>query len=206
MCNRILSAAMMVRFTVAKCYEASQYCHSGSINFHIIFELAVSFSTRDQFDKKQEQTPSPAPLPTTAFRRPNCKSKTLGLFFYICILTNTFRRLNLSFIRRFVVVGGGLWVPGVGKERDAFGTRVCACICVCVCGHVNLANTRDEKTHSAIPLSHRDCTSRFSLGGVFLSSAMRLASKGRISDEHATGFGLFFSSSSEMAQFSHLPQ
>lgn len=75
-------------------------------------------------------------------------------------------------------------------------------MCMCVCGYVNLAETYDEKTHSQILLSPGDCTSRFSLGGVFLSSAIHLASKGRISDEHATGFGLF----TGMAQFSYLLQ
>lgn len=68
----------------------------------------------------------------------------------------------------------------------------CERVQMCLCGNMNLADTRDETTHSPIPLSPGDCTSGFSLGGVFLSSVLHLLSTGRISDEHTTGFRLFF--------------
>lgn len=85
------------------------------------------------------------------------------------------------------------WIVVVVGLRDlgaegAMQLVECVSVSVCVCGHVNLAETWDEKIHSPLLLFPGDCTSRLSLGGAFLSSAMRLPSKGRISEGHATGF------------------
>lgn len=115
---------------------------------------------------------------------------------FLYVLTNTSQHRNLSYNSYLQ-----WWVGCEGRGRGK-GCSWQQRVCVCVCGYVNLAETWDEKTHSPVPLSPRDCTSRFSPGGVFLSSMVHLQSKGRISTEHATGFELF----SQMAQFSYLLQ
>lgn len=110
------------------------------------------------------------------------------------ILTNASRHVNLSYY------GGLRW--RMGCEVRGRGEGCSWHRSVCVCGHVNLAEAWDEKIHSPIPLFPGDCTSQFTLGGVFRSAAMHLPSKGRISGEHATGFVF----SRGMAQFSYLLQ
>lgn len=56
----------------------------------------------------------------------------------------------------------------------------------CLCGHVNLAEALEEKIRSTMPLSLRDCTSQFSLGGIYVSAEFHLLSKDRISTEFTT--------------------
>lgn len=68
-----------------------------------------------------------------------------------------------------------------GRERDAVGTGVCVWAC-------ELGRDMRRENTPPILLSLVDCTSQFSLGGMYVSSAMHLLSKGRINKELATGF------------------
>ena len=111
------------------------------------------------------------------WRKLSLSARILTQSFACClyILTNASRHVNLSYY------GGLRWRMGCeGRGRGGGGLQL-APECVCVCGHVNLAEAWDEKIHSPIPLSPGDCTSQFTLGGVFRSAAMHLPSKGRIS-------------------------